>query len=778
MHEPLQRDYVEVSTSSYQRAIESHRRWRICLWTGLGCTLITCAILLSLLIVGARQPRLAFPVAEVGDSPLLALSFPIKERSHPKGRSNFTIRPEMVYESMTEAREEFRNRKTLEEQLLNHQLNRSDLTPSSYHQQVTTLSPEMRNFSDSAVLAETSVRLLLEREQIPIAELQSADPSALLKEWVHCDPTLVNKKCRPEDKFRTLDGTCNNLHAPEKGATMQPFRRILPPVYDDGFSSPRTKSVVGSDQPLLSAREVSRRFTDSADHVAVETKLSMLFLTWGQFLDHDMTNTGSSKGENGSAITCCGQRKQHPECFPIHVENNDPFYADKGVRCLDFVRSAPAPQCKINGREQFNQASAFIDGSMIYATTSLEADIRLRAHVNGNMRGRLFQDGRWMLPISDKPNDGCNKDELIKQSRYCFKAGDVRVNEQIGLTAMHTVWMREHNRIANELADMNKHWDDTRTYEEARRIVIAMVQHISYNEFVPLLLGEKLTEHLKLRPLASDYDSSYDKEVDAGISNEFSTAAYRFGHSMLQGLVEFHTAKGRTIDFMQFTKILFNPFALWDFGKLDAVVRGNAQQCPRKLDTSFSTQVTNHLFQPEKSNHGFDLFALNIQRGRDHGLAPYIQWRELCNLSPVNDWLELEKEMRPSSFVVLKQIYQDIKDIDLYVGILAENSLPDGILGPVGSCIIGDQFLRSKIGDRFWYETSDPTIRFTPDQLSEIRKSSLARVLCDNGDAMDAIQLKSMEVVSGSNPVKRCHGDEIPRMDLSNWEDGMISPFV
>jgi peroxidase len=68
--------------------------------------------------------------------------------------------------------------------------------------------------------------------------------------------------------------------------------------------------------------------------------------------------------------------------------------------------------------------------------------------------------------------------------------GDVRVNEQIGLTAMHTVWMREHNRIANELADTNKHWDDTRTYEEARRIVIAMVQYISYNEFVPLLLGK------------------------------------------------------------------------------------------------------------------------------------------------------------------------------------------------------------------------------------------------------------------------------------------------
>ncbi len=76
------------------------------------------------------------------------------------------------------------------------------------------------------------------------------------------------------------------------------------------------------------------------------------------------------------------------------------------------------------------------------------------------------------------------------------------------------------------------------------------------------------------------------------------------------------------------------------------------------MEFSINQQVTNHLFQPEKSNHGFDLFALNIQRGRDHGLAPYIQWREICNLPPVNDWLELEKEMRPSSFVVLKQIYQ------------------------------------------------------------------------------------------------------------------------
>lgn len=63
------------------------------------------------------------------------------------------------------------------------------------------------------------------------------------------------------------------------------------------------------------------------------------------------------------------------------------------------------------------------------------------------------------------------------------------MNEQTGLTAMHTIWLREHNRVATALADLNRNWDDPRIYDEARRIVIAQLQHITYNEFLPLLLG-------------------------------------------------------------------------------------------------------------------------------------------------------------------------------------------------------------------------------------------------------------------------------------------------
>jgi hypothetical protein len=214
-------------------------------------------------------------------------------------QSNSTkIKQELVYICIKEAQEEIKQRKDLEKQLFHHQLNRTDQTASSYHQKVTTLSPEFRNISESAVLAEISVRLLLEKEQLIVEDFQFIDASPLLKEWIHCSQlsTQNNTSCSKSLKFRTLDGSCNNFHHPQRGSSLQPFRRILPPVYDDGFASPRTKSVI-QQVSLPSAREVSRRFTDSAAPIVIEHKLSMLFLTWGQFLDHDMTNTGSTKGD-------------------------------------------------------------------------------------------------------------------------------------------------------------------------------------------------------------------------------------------------------------------------------------------------------------------------------------------------------------------------------------------------------------------------------------------------------------------------------------------------
>ena len=136
------------------------------------------------------------------------------------------------------------------------------------------------------------------------------------------------------------------------------------------------------------------------------------------------------------------------------------------------------------------------------------------------------------------------------------------MNEFIGLTAMNQVWMREHNRVSDFFIKLNPQWDDERLHQESRRIVIAEMQHVVYNEFVPLLLGmcpdsvgslssarttksqsifitslltgEKLTKSLGLNCLTEGYYHGYDDSLDAGVANSFASAAFRFFHSMIK----------------------------------------------------------------------------------------------------------------------------------------------------------------------------------------------------------------------------------------------------
>ena len=155
-------------------------------------------------------------------------------------------------------------------------------------------------------------------------------------------------------------------------------------------------------------------------------------------------------------------------------------------------------------------------------------------------------------------------------------AGDSRSNEQPGLTVFHTVWVREHNRLAKELTYLNPHWDDERIYQETRKIVIAemqvrreggrqfgciegkrdklwpryfqftistssnilLSQHITYNEWLPIVLGVEYMEELDILPVLEGYSSKYDNNINPTVLNSFATAAFRFGHTLIQGMLK------------------------------------------------------------------------------------------------------------------------------------------------------------------------------------------------------------------------------------------------
>ncbi len=145
--------------------------------------------------------------------------------------------------------------------------------------------------------------------------------------------------------------------------------------------------------------------------------------------------------------------------------------------------------------------------------------------------------------------------------------------------------------------------------------------------------------------------------------------------------------------------------------------------------------MTRHTFQAKNDSSLFDLVALNTQRGRDHGIPGYNAWRKLCRLPSIKSFKQLEFVfMNPSVAQGMSRLYKTVDDIDLFMAGVSEKHIAGAIVGPTFACLIGEQFRRMKEGDRFWYENGGLDTSLTPKQLREIRKSSLARVLCDNSE--------------------------------------------
>lgn len=143
---------------------------------------------------------------------------------------------------------------------------------------------------------------------------------------------------------------------------------------------------------------------------------------WGQFLDHDITATALSQKSNGSTISCCENTLlTSPECFPVILDSEDPL-REYNVSCIEFVRSAPAPTCCLGPREQMNQVTSFIDGSVVYSAEERFAK-KLREMQNGTMKVYRTDDGRTLLPQSEDLNDGCNQEEAQRNGKYCFMTG-------------------------------------------------------------------------------------------------------------------------------------------------------------------------------------------------------------------------------------------------------------------------------------------------------------------------------------------------------------------
>merc|ERR1712066_1148973 len=395
--------------------------------------------------------------------------------------------------------------------------------------------------------------------------------------------------------------------------------------------------------------------------------------------------------------------------------------------------------------------TAFVDASNVYASDDETAHI-IRTHLDGEMK----VDHSNLLPIVDNEH----------------LAGDVRAIENPALASVHTLWVREHNRIARGLRErLEEELTDEELYQQTRRIVIAEMQNVVYGQWLREVVGPKIYETLQLDPNA---DSNYEPEVDPSIFNAFAAAAFRFGHSMIQDFFMNVAATTATRSQFRLKDNFFNT-TLYE-ADCDAVLNGLQFEQAQTMDANVVPDLTVGLFQ--NLERAGDLVVRNLQRGREHGLPGYNEFRESCGMERACTWDQPPSNIPADAWQRLSTLYDSPSDIDLFTAGLLEDLLPGANVGATFGCLIGGQFKKLKFGDRFFF-THNPTEHpptdysasnpnpFTPSQLYNLRNRHLGDIICDNTD----IESTRLNVFQSSSDLVSCQ-DGHTELDLDLFVGG------
>ncbi|XP_045583395.2 salivary peroxidase/catechol oxidase isoform X1 [Procambarus clarkii] len=659
----------------------------------------------------------------------------------------------------------FNNIQEIERNLIDQSLILPLLTPAGQHLHFFTIPDEAKAMDRRATAIIFGSTQILDDFDLTPRQAGFGLRNLAVSNTDMRDLCPQNPTCTPNSKYRTADGSCNNLANPTWGMSNTPTQRILPPTYDDGVYAPRTRAVDGS--PLPNVRQISSNvFVDVNRPDEAHT---LTLMQWGQFLDHDFAHVPFPTMENGMGIQCCPNGTMaptlHPRCFPIDT-TGDPFYGPRGSRCMNFIRSmlavGPGPACNFGYAQQLNQITHWIDASNVYGSTPNQ-----QRAIRSFRNGLLLTSGNNLLPINPNQNTSivCRAEE---RGALCYLAGDSRANQHPHITAIQILFLREHNRVARELQALNPQWSDEAVFQETRRIVAAIIQHITYNEFLPIVLGENFMRSFGIDPRLSGYVNNYRPDINPNMNIEFSTAAYRFGHSMAQGTLRLFTANGG-VDTVRLRDHFNSPNLIQIEGRLDDIVRSFTQLASQRFDAFVVQDLTNHLFQTARFTFGLDLPSLNMQRGRDHGIATYNSMREACRLPRARSFNDFADQMSPQAIQKLARIYKSVDDVDLFAGGLSETPIPGSLLGWTFLCVVGDQFARLKFADRYFYDLGGQPGSFTEPQLQQIRRSSWARIMCDNSN-IGASQPLAFRLTSHrlNQPVP-CNSPIIPRLNFAPW---------
>ncbi|CAK1552790.1 unnamed protein product [Leptosia nina] len=565
--------------------------------------------------------------------------------------------------------------------------------------------------------------------------------------------------CDPREG-RRIDGSCNNLKYFTIGSNRTPTYRMLPASYSEGFEPRLSKR--GETMPLARAVRTNilleghvpdRQFTQMLTHFLV-------------FIVGDFVSVQDTINYVLWTPYCCTEKgKSDYMCTPNSVPNDDPVHRFSNVRCLNMTRPgsyqrngcAPnntVPERTISGTPSF-------DLSNIYGNSMASLNEKGRLFEKGLLKYEI-EDGK-MWPPSIKGPNLCYANQPPRETR-CHDTPERGSNAIVGANII-TIWIwRYHNAIATALANINPCWNDERLFFTTREIVIAAIIQIFYYELLPLMMGRDnlirdgvISPDLGFRDI---YDSNYAPQI----SLEYPFA-WRWTHTIQEGNIKMYDNKGYHLKDMKLVNMTLRTAYVVE--NIDGITQGAIRQPMAKFDKAVDFDMAEVVLGPHQ--YASDVFTSDLAKNRYFFLAPYIKYREYCFGERIRSFDDLVHMFDPDSIELLKESYKDVEDIDLIAGMWLEKYIPGGTVPGTFYCIIAQQQLRSVVSDRHWYERPNRPNAFTLDQLLEIRKSSMAGLLCAVGDSITEVQPHAFVRAGPGNEMRDC--TQIKQLNMLAWRD-------
>ena len=470
----------------------------------------------------------------------------------------------------------------------------------------------------------------------------------------------------------SADGSGNNPTDPTLGAAGTDETRIAPA----NFASGTTNTPVDGTNPRVISNVIFANDQNANDPGG----RSAYMYAFGQFIDHDidlnMDQTPAANGSNTLSMT---------------VPNDDPSLPPNSQ--ISIVRGQTDPS---NGLA-VNSVTQYLDLSQVYGSDPTTA-ASLR-----NDDGTLKTSDGGNLPIVDGQYTG----------------GDVRAAENPDLTSLDVLFVREHNYWVGQLHAQDPSLTGDQLYDMARAITTAEYQNIVYTEFLPALLG----------PNTMTPYQGYNQNVSPQIFEEFSTAAYRFGHSIISPTETKIASDGTVLEQQDLVAASGEPTTDYGInGGANALLRNLAQDYSQQEGATINSDLRNMLNANPPGDQG-DLAAIDILRERDLGVATLNQTRESLGLTPYTSFDQITSD--PTLAGELQQVYGSVDQVDLFVGGLAEDPASGGsMVGPTFQAIIAQQFENLRDGDQNFYLNQG----FSPQLAQQIQNTTLSDLIVRDTD--------------------------------------------